>query len=99
MRGWYRAQIEQLFAHLWHWGLIEIIWCGGPNKVHQSVHILLHFTQFCIRRQVCHFPYGLWDHVPPHVWKSIEATVDDATQEDEVDMCIVLSKAHYNKMW
>ena len=21
VHGWYRARIEQLFAHLWHWGL------------------------------------------------------------------------------
>ena len=35
---------------------------------HQSVRILLHFTQFCIRRQVRHPPYGPWEHVPPQVW-------------------------------
>ena len=40
------------------------------------------FTQFCIRRQV-HYPrYGPCEHVPPHVWKSTETTVDDATQDD-----------------
>ena len=68
VHGWYRACIEQLFARLWHWGLFRNIWRGGPNELHQLVRILLHFTQFCIRRQVCHPPYGPWEHVPPHVW-------------------------------
>ena len=44
------------FARLWHWGLVRNIWRGGPNELHQSVRILLHFTQFCIRRQVCTLP-------------------------------------------
>ena len=52
VHGWYRARIEQLFARLWHWGLVRNIWRGVPNELHQSVRILLHFTQFCIRRQV-----------------------------------------------
>ena len=54
--GWYRARIEQLFAWLWHWGLVRNICHGGPNELHQSVRILLHFTQFCIWRQVRHPP-------------------------------------------
>ena len=37
---------------------------GGHDSDHQYVRVLLHFTQFCIRRQVCHPPYGPWDHVP-----------------------------------
>ena len=35
VQGW----IEQLFAHLWHWGLVRNIWCAGPNELHQSVRI------------------------------------------------------------
>ena len=58
VHGWYRAHIEQLFARLWHWGLVRNIWRGGPNELHQSIRILLHFMQFCIRRQVSHPP--LW---------------------------------------
>ena len=58
VHGWYRASIEQLFARLWHWGLVRNIWRGAPNELHQSFRILLHFTQFCIRRQVRHPPYG-----------------------------------------
>ena len=45
-----------LFARLWHWGLVRNIWCGSPNDLHQPVRILLHFTYFCIRRQVRHPP-------------------------------------------
>ena len=45
-----------------------------PDEFHRSVHVLLQFTQFCIRRQVRGPPYGPWDHVPPHVW------TDKATQ-------------------
>ena len=52
VHGWYRAHFEQLFARLWHWGLVGNIWRGGPNELHQSFRILLHFTQFYIRRQV-----------------------------------------------
>ena len=68
VHGWYRAHIEQLFARLWHWGPVRNIWRGGPNELHQSIRILLHFTQFCIQRQVRHPPYGPREHVPPQVW-------------------------------
>ena len=62
MHGWYRAHIEQPFARLWHWGLVRNMWRGGPNELHQSVHILLHFTQFCICRQGRHPPPPPMDH-------------------------------------
>ena len=90
VHGRYRARIEQLFARLWHWGLVRNIWRGGPNELHQAVRILLHFTQFCIRRQVRHPPYGLWEHVPPHVWtdqSNPAATQDEA--EDEAEVCVL----------
>ena len=51
-----QSTIQQLFPRLWHSGLVRNIWRGGPNELHQSVRILLHFTQFCIRRQVRHPP-------------------------------------------
>ena len=65
VHGWYRARIEQLFARLWHWGLVRNIWRGGPNELHQSVRILLNFTQFCICRQVCGPPmdHGSMSHL------------------------------------
>ena len=49
VHGWYRARIEHLSGRLWHWGLLRKMWCGGPNELDQSVRVLLHFTQFCIR--------------------------------------------------
>ena len=53
------------------------------------MRVLLHFTQFCIWRQVRHPPYGPWDHVPPHVWtnKSNSAATQDEG-EDEADACV-----------
>ena len=80
-----------------HWGLFLNVWRGGPNQLHQSVRILLHFTQFCVRKQARYPPYGLWEHVPPHVWKSTGATVEDATQDDvgdEVDICALCCQKH-----
>ena len=77
-----------IFGQLWHWGLVRNMWCGGPNELHQSMRVLLHFTQFCIQRQVRHPPYGPWDHVPPHVWtdkSNLAATQDEG--EDEADVC------------
>ena len=90
VHGWFRARIEQPFARLWHWGLVRNIWRGGPNELHQSVRILLHFTQFCIRRQVRHPPYGPWEHVLPHVWtdqSNSAATQDEA--ENEAKVCVL----------
>ena len=82
VHGWYRARIEDLFGQLWR------IWHGGPDELHQSVRVLLHFTQFCIRRQVRHPCCGPWDHVLPHVWtdKSNPAATQDEG-EDEADVC------------
>ena len=40
------AHIEQLFACLWHWGLVRNIWHAAPHELHQSVCILLHYSQF-----------------------------------------------------
>ena len=90
VHGWYRARIEQLFARLWHWGLVRNIWRGGPNELHQSVRILLHFTQLCIRRQVRHPPYRPWEHVLPHVWtdQSYSAATQDEA-EDEAEVCVL----------
>ena len=88
VHGRYRARIEHLFGQLWHWGLVGDIWRGGPNELHHSVRVLLHFTLFCIWRQVHHSPYGPWDHVLPHVWtdKSNSATTQDEV-EDEAHVC------------
>ena len=34
VHGWDMARIEQLFARLWHWGLVRNIWRGAPNDLH-----------------------------------------------------------------
>ena len=31
VHGWYRARIEQLFCHLWHWVLVRNIWHGSAK--------------------------------------------------------------------
>ena len=60
------------------------------DRLHQSVRVLLHFTQFCIKRQVRHKPCGPWDHMPPHVWAVVDdpsnVSRDDCGDNDE-DVC------------
>lgn len=68
IHGYYFARVEHIFGRLWHWGLVRNIWRGGADVLHQSIRILLHLTQFCIRRQVQYPPCGPWPHVPDHVW-------------------------------
>mmetsp|Transcript_69848 Transcript_69848/g.123156 ORF Transcript_69848/g.123156 Transcript_69848/m.123156 type:complete len:139 (-) Transcript_69848:285-701(-) len=89
VHGWYQARIEQLFAHLWHWGVVRNIWLGGADELHQFVRILLHFTQFCIRRQMRYPPYGPWEHIPTHVWAddTDSVDVDDETLDVTPDVC------------
>ena len=90
-----RACIEHLFGHLWHWGLVRNIWCGSPDDLHQSMCVLLHFMQFCIRMEVHHPPFGPWDHDPPHVWidKSDSAAMQDEG-EDEAYACAMCCQKH-----
>ena len=60
----------------------------------QSVRVLLHFSQFCIQRQVRHPPYGPWNHVPPHVWTdegNLAATEDEGEDEIRSVCCVVTS--------
>ena len=46
MSMWYRARIEQLFARLWHWGLVRNIWRGGPNAGGGGGIEVRNFSQF-----------------------------------------------------
>ena len=90
VHGWYRARIEQLFARLWHWGLFWNIWRGDPNELHQSVRILLHFTRFCIRRQVRYPPlldHGSMSRLMFGLTKATRPPQDEA--EDEVEVCVL----------
>ena len=57
--------------------------CNSP-----SVFLFLHFSEFCIWREVRHPPYGPWDHVLLHAWmpkSNLAATQDEG--EDEVEVC------------
>ena len=47
--GWHRACIEQLFAHLWHWGLVRNIWRHSPMS--------------CTLQQLHAVLGRVWDHV------------------------------------
>ena len=80
----YKAHIGQLFARLWHWGLVRNMW-RGPNELHQSVRI-----SFASGGRSVTPPYGPWEHVPPHVWtdqSNSAATQDEA--EDEAEVCVL----------
>ena len=81
VHGWYRARVEHVFAHLWHWGIIRHIWNGSPDTLHQTVRILLHTTQFCLNRKLQYPPYGPWEHIPKGIWPDQPL----ATPESEVD--------------
>ena len=38
--------------HRHHWALVRNVWHGNADQLHQSVCVLLHFTHFCITRQI-----------------------------------------------
>ena len=82
-----------LLARSWYGGMVRNIWRSGSNELRQPVRISLHFTQVCIRRQVCHPPYGQWEPVPLDVCtdqSNSGATQDEA--EDEAAMCVLFCK-------
>ena len=72
MHGYYRARVEHLFAHLWSWRVVRDI----------CTRILLHFSQFMLRRQKSHQPYGPWEHIPSSIWTEEEAPEVDEEEED-----------------
>ena len=51
VHGYYRARVEHLFAHLWSWRVVRDIWLGSHQDLHANTRILLHFSQFMLRRQ------------------------------------------------
>ena len=57
VHGFYCAGVEHLFARLWHWKIVRNVWMGSARDLHQHVRVLLHLTQFCIRRQTRYQPY------------------------------------------
>ena len=82
--GFYRARVEHLFARLWQWRIVRNVWTRSATELHGHVRILLHLTQFCIRRQTRYQPYGPWPHVPESVWAQAEATVVEEENDDGV---------------
>ena len=101
MHGIYRAQIEHLFARMWHWGIVRNIWRGSGTELHEYVHMLLHLQSFFIQRQIRYPPYGPWEHVPAHVWAA--PTQKDDEEEDVVghdgDVCaLCCTKSDPEKM-
>ena len=50
VHGFYRARVEHLFAWLWQWRIVRNAWTHSTTELHGHVRILLHLTQFCIRR-------------------------------------------------
>ena len=84
VHGFYRARVEHLFARLWQWRIVRNVWTRSATELHGHVRILLHLTQFCIRRQTRYQPYGPWPHVPESVWAQEEATVVEEENDDGV---------------
>ena len=39
-----------LFARLWQWWIVRNVWTVSATELHGHVRILLHLSQFCIRR-------------------------------------------------
>ena len=68
IHGFYRRRVEHLFARLWQWRIVRNVWTGSVAELHGYVRILLHLTQFCIRKQTRYQPKGPWPHLPKSVW-------------------------------
>ena len=84
IHGFYHARVEHLLACLWQWRIIRNVWIGSAAELHGHVHILLHLTQFCIRRQTSYQPYGPWPHAPESLWAQEEATIEEEENDDGV---------------
>ena len=91
VHGYYRARVEHLFAHLWSWRVVRDIWLGSHQDLHANTRILLHFSQFMLRRQKRYQPYGLWEHIPSSIWTEEEAPQADDEKEDTF-LCQVCGK-------
>ena len=85
------ARVEHLFAHLWSWRVVRDIWLGSHQDLHANTRILLHFSQFMLRRQKRYQPYGPWEHIPSSIWTEEEAPEVDEEEEDTF-LCQVCGK-------
>ena len=101
VHGFYRAQIEHLFAGMWHWGIVRNVWRGSSTDLREYVRVLLYLQQFLIGRQVRYPPYGPWEHVPAHVWAAPTRGDDDDEDVvgDDGDVCaLCCTKSDPEKM-
>ena len=55
---------------------------GSTHDLHVNTRILLHFTQFQIRRQKLYQPYGPWEHFPYLSWRDKEAVSLEPDSDD-----------------
>ena len=59
------------------------IWLGSHQDLHANTRILLHFSQFMLRRQKRCQPYGPWENIPSSIWTEEEAPkVDEDNSEN-----------------
>ena len=52
------------------------------RDLHANARILLHFTQFQLRRQKVHPPYGLWEHFFCSIWRDEELPLLEVDLDD-----------------
>ena len=93
VHGFYRTRVEQLFACLWHWKIVCNVRMVCATDLHQHVRILLHLTQFCIRRQTRYQPYRPWPHVPQFMWAQQDAP-EDVEENDDGVCCQLCAHRH-----
>ena len=61
------------------------------------MRIVLHFTQFMVRRQKRYQLYGPWEHIPTSIWREDEAPeVDD--EDGDTHLCQVCGKKRRRKL-
>ena len=79
------------FLPQWSWRVVRDIWLGSHQDLHANTRILLHFSQFMLRRQKRYQPYGPWEHIPSSIWTEEEAPEVDEEEEDTF-LCQVCGK-------
>ena len=63
-----------------------------PTKfLHANTCILLHFTQFMVRRQKRYQPYSPWEYIPNFIWRKDKAP-EVAERDDDTYLCQVCGK-------
>ena len=91
IHGYYRVRVEHFFAPLWSWKVMRDIWQGSHKDLHANTRILLHFTQFMVRRQKQYQPYSPREHIANSIWREDEAPEVDEEDADTY-LCLVCGK-------